>query len=71
MIIKMQVTGKMEYQNGTNKTTTLNLAPVSEAGAATAVGGSLTITTTDQVYADSLNFHDILNVDIEATVKGK
>ncbi|MBU2704150.1 hypothetical protein Ga0466249_005304 [Sporomusaceae bacterium BoRhaA] len=66
MNVKMKVNGKTEFQNGTNITTNLNLIPVNDSTSTTQINGSLTITTTDQPFADSVNFRDVLTVDIEA-----
>jgi len=68
MILKMKVNGKSEYQNGTATTTNINLIPVNDSTATTQVNGNLSIVTTDQTFADSVNFRDILTVDIEPAV---
>ena len=71
MIMKMKITGKNEYPNGANTSTNITLMPVNDPAATTQVNGSLTLTTTDQVFADSVNFRDVVNVDIEAVVVTK
>lgn len=65
MIIKMKVTGKSEFPNGANTTTNFNLMPINDSTATTQVNGSLNLTTTDQEFADKINFRDVLSVSIE------
>lgn len=64
MNIKMKVNGKSEFNSGTTITTNIMLTPVNDSSSTVQVQGSLTLITTDQTFADNVNFRDVLELNV-------
>ncbi|TWH49581.1 hypothetical protein Salpa_5819 [Sporomusa sp. KB1] len=67
MNIKMKVNGKSEFNNGTTITTNITLTPVTDTSSAVQAQGSITLVTQDQTFADSINFRDVLELEVSNT----